>query len=60
MNYYVAASRPDFVIEKLIPHEYAHLVSCFYRGGTSGKDGDSHDAYWQRWVVRLDGDPTYI
>ncbi len=60
INYYVAASRPDFVIEKLIPHEYAHLVSCFYRGGTSGKDGNAHDDYWKQWVVRLDGDPTYI
>lgn len=60
INYGVAASRPDFVIEKLIPHEYAHLVSCFYRSGTSGKDGNAHDDYWRDWVIRFGGDPDYI
>lgn len=60
INYGVAASRPDFVIEKLIPHEYAHLVSCYYRGSTSGADGNAHDDYWRGWVIRLDGDPGYI
>ena len=61
INYYVAAENPDFVVEKLVPHEYAHLASCFYRGNTDGGvPGNEHDAFWRQWVVRLDGDPEYI
>lgn len=60
IDYRVAATQPDFVINKVIPHEYAHLVSCYYRGGTSGIEGYAHDNYWKQWVAKLDGDPEYI
>jgi len=59
-NYRVAATRPMFVIEKVVPHEIAHLVSCYYRGSTDARTGDSHDEYWRQWVIRLGGDPNYI
>ena len=60
IDYHVAATQPDFVIDKVIPHEFAHIVSCYYRGKTTDKYGNPHDDFWRQWVVRLDGDPEYI
>lgn len=60
LNYAFAASNPDFVIDKLIPHEFGHIVSCYYRGSTNGPDGNSHDTYWRKQVKRLGGDESYI
>jgi predicted SprT family Zn-dependent metalloprotease len=57
LNWYVAAEHPEFTAFTLIPHEYAHLLSCHFRGGV-GKD--PHDEYWRKIVVRLGGDPEYI
>ena len=57
VSYGFAAEYPQWVIDQLIPHEYAHLMSCFYRGGM----GESpHDEFWQQAVRRLGGNPEYI
>ena len=60
INYSVAASRPDFIISKVLPHEYAHLMSCFYRGNMDGGDGEVHDRFWKQAVRQLGGDPDFI
>ena len=60
LNYWFAASRPDFVIAKVIPHEYSHLASCFYRGRMDDGTGEVHDAFWRQWVKDLGGDPDYV
>lgn len=61
ISYYVAAERPDFVIDLVIPHEYSHLASCFYRGNTDGGvPGNEHDEFWRQWVIRLGGNPDYV
>lgn len=60
INRGVAASRPDFVIYKVLPHEYAHLMSCFYRGNMDGGDGEVHDRFWKQAVRQLGGDPDFI
>ena len=61
VSYYFAADRPDFVIDKVMPHEFAHIASCYYRGNTNGGVvGGEHDDFWKQWVVRLGGDPEYI
>jgi hypothetical protein len=30
INYELAANHPDFVINKTIPHEFGHMVSCYH------------------------------
>lgn len=60
LNYQFAAEYPEFVINKTIPHELAHILSCYERGSTDGGKGDSHDTYWRRAVIKLGGDPNYV
>lgn len=60
LSYSQAARYTQQIIDLVIPHEYAHLASCYYRGSTDGGDGDPHDEWWQQWVIRLGGDPNYI
>lgn len=60
MNYRLAANRPQFVINKVVPHEVAHIASCYHRGSTDGGTGNPHDDWWKQWVIRLGGDPEYI
>lgn len=61
-NYQFAASRPRFVIDKVVPHEYAHLAACWTRGrGSKHRPPvDHHDEIWRQWVIRLNGDPDYV
>lgn len=57
LNATLVQRRTDFMLDLLLPHEYAHLESCFHRGNV----GDpSHDEYWSNWVIHFGGDPTYI
>ncbi len=63
LSYQFAAAGPaqvNWVIDKILPHEYGHLASCYYRGGTDTGDGNSHDEWWRQWVIRLGGDPDYV
>jgi len=57
VNWYVMASDPEYVAFDIIPHEYAHLLSCHFRGGVGM---DPHDEYWQKIVVKLGGDPNNV
>jgi len=63
-NYMFAVKRPQFVIDKVVPHEFAHLASCWTRGrGAKGQLSigvDPHDEIWRNWVIRLGGDPNYV
>jgi hypothetical protein len=63
-NHKLANSNTGFILNQSLPHEYAHLASCLYRGGMGdpalGEDGDPHDAYWRQWVIKLGGDPDYV
>lgn len=47
---------PDFAIETLLPHEYAHLVQCWQGGGRIY--GEAHGTKWSRISVSLGG-PAY-
>jgi len=49
-----------FMANVIVPHEYAHLLSCYHRGNIHGGDGNSHDEYWRQAVIKLNGDPEYI
>lgn len=60
LHYGYAASNPDFVIDKIIPHEFGHIVSCYHRGNIDDDNGDAHDEYWRQAVIQLGGDPEYI
>lgn len=64
LNYQFAASHTNWVMENVIPHEYAHLASCYHRGGMGDpalmENGDPHDAFWAEWVIKLGGNPEYI
>lgn len=57
LNYTYAAEYPAFVADKLLPHEWAHMMSCFYRGSMGT---EVHDEFWKKAVRRLGGDPEYI
>lgn len=57
MNWYAVVNHTEFMAFNIIPHEYAHLLSCHYRGGV-GKD--PHDEWWRKTVIRLGGDPEFI
>jgi len=57
LNYRFAAEYPAFVADKLLPHEWAHMMSCFYRGSMGT---EVHDEFWKKAVRRLGGDENYI
>lgn len=60
LNYRVAAVKPEFVLTKVVQHEVAHMVSCYYRGNMDGNTGDDHDQYWRDVVRYLGGDPDFV
>ena len=57
LNYYFVADNLAFSVAKLVPHEYAHMMSCYSRGHLGA---DPHDNWWKEAVVQLGGDPEYI
>jgi hypothetical protein len=61
MSALVAEHDLHFFMYKVIPHEWAHHISCEQRGNTDGGvPGGEHDEFWKEWVIRLGGDPEYI
>ena len=48
--------RVIFVLDYLLPHEYAHFVYCFNHGWIGA---DPHDEIWAEYVTQLGGDPSY-
>ena len=57
LNTSVAAQDPLYMAQVIVPHEYAHIMSCHYRGGVGV---DPHDEWWQEVVTRLGGDPEEV
>ena len=58
LNWYDVVGHTEFMAFNIIPHEYAHLLSCHYRGGVGPEGG--HDEWWRKTVTKLGGDPNHV
>lgn len=45
-------------LEKVLPHEYGHLVHCYLHNGRVGGN-DGHNRQWKFYVTDLGGDPDF-